>query len=64
MTKPDISSMTPEEFAELLRQRRDALFNIPAEAKGKNNRSYINRNNGELFVSSSVKLAMQRRRTK
>ena len=54
------TEMTVDEFARHLTERREKLFNLTPQYKGKNNRSYANK--VALFASASVKLAMQRRR--
>jgi len=48
-------TLPPEKFAEFLKKRREALWKLEPEVRGKNNRSYLS--------SSSVKRNMQRRRT-
>ena len=60
----DAGEMTVEQFKRHLAMRREQLFNLTPEEKGKNNRSYINKSNGSLFVTKGVKLAMQRRRAR
>lgn len=58
------ADMTVEEFKQYLAEYNDEVINFNRKTPGKNNRSYLNKNNGKLFISASVKVAMQRRRTK
>ena len=62
--KNNAADMTVDEFKRYLAGLNDEVVNFHRQKPGKNNRSYLNKNSGRLFVSSSVKVAMQRRRTK
>lgn len=64
MREKDAAEMSVEEFKQYLAGYNDEVINFHRSPPGKNNRSYLNKNNGRLFVSASVKVAMQRRRTK
>lgn len=58
----DAAEMTVEQFAQYLKKRRAELFDLTPQVRGKNNRSYIPHKKGQMFQSSGVKLAMQRRK--
>ena len=60
----DAADMTVDQFRQHLARVRDEVINFDREEPGKNNRSYINKNSGSLFVSNSVKIAMRRRQSK
>jgi|TARA_R100001591_G_scaffold38828_1_gene50222 hypothetical protein len=57
------ADMTVEEFKQYLAQRRDELMNIGPLRQNAGGRPHFT-SQKVLFQSSSVKLAMQRRRTK
>lgn len=58
----DIEAMTPDEFAVYLRRKREETLHIQSYSKRNNGRGM--KDNAQLFVSSSVRRTMQRRRTK
>lgn len=60
----DAADMTVDQFRQHLARVRDEVINFDRDDPGKNNRSYINKNSGSLFVSNSVKIAMRRRQSK
>lgn len=62
--RSDPADLPPAEFKKYLEQRRDELIHFNRPPPGKNNRSYTPHKKGQLFFSSGVKIAMQRRRTK
>lgn len=64
MKNKNAAEMTVAEFERHLAEARHRLFYFTSPPPGKNNRSYVPHKKGQLFFSSGVKLAMQRRRTK
>lgn len=62
--KNNAADMTVEQFKRYLAGLNDELIHFNRPPPGKNNRSYTPHKKGQLFFSSGVKIAMQRRRAK